>query len=476
MLNDQFSHHHLFKAIRKVLTKRSVPSSRPAQCNSAVEAKVQQTASNSLMPQPFPICNPVSEKKVPQKTSRNSQPQPFAARKPRFQKPYFGAGNWTRADGGIRVWQAKLYVLTSFLWTIVPSIAFIYRHQSDFRLIMKALIELIIVGKITLQAAIVVRYRPVLEQIYAELQSTLDECHKDTRYKVQVVLRDLQSFSSLLVKGYLGFEIFGCLVYSVLPAVTTIVKYMTTGIVPPLAAPLEADFIFVDYTSNFWIWLLVAVISLILMIANVITAVVQDSLYWCLVHYVSSLFKIISMEVERLDEFHQDDQQFERELARIVSMQHVAYSSATGLKSALSGLLLLLYGGCIVVLCMTMMVLTIASEDQQLLLKMGVILYYILFQIFSYSMLGTELMATSASVAEAVYNSRWHLRSAVERRNLLFVLIRSQRMATLTAAEFFSISRATFAMTIRSAFSYFTVLRQFYGQQNRSTAVSYSEL
>ncbi|XP_058839783.1 odorant receptor coreceptor-like [Topomyia yanbarensis] len=135
---------------------------------------------------------------------------------------------------------------------------------------------------------------------------------------------------------------------------------------------------------------------------------------------------------------------------------------ASQMKTVLSSLLLLLYGTCMFVICMTMMVLTIAKGDNSLLSKMGALLCFIFFQIFSYSMLGTELMTSSSLMAQAVYATHWHHRSVSEQRSLLFMLGRSQRATTLTAAHFFSVNRATFATTLKSAFSAFAVLRQLY--------------
>ncbi|XP_058839797.1 odorant receptor 22c-like [Topomyia yanbarensis] len=331
---------------------------------------------------------------------------------------------------------------------------------------MKALIETIITVKVTFQAFLFANYRPQLERIFAELQSVLERRSLDTQYEVQNTIRHLQSSSDWLIKVYLGIETFSLTVYCVIPTGLTILKYATTGIVPPLIGIAEADFVLFDFTSSFWIWLPITLFTDLIIVLNIIMTVIQDSFYWCLLHHVSCLFKIIKMQIIRLDEFH-EAQQFHEKLIEIVLMQGVAYRSllqkCQRIKTALSALMLLLYGTCMCILCMTMMVIAIASGDTDLLSKMGVIVYFIFFQIFSYSMLGTELMTASSSIADAVYATHWYKRSIPEQRNLLFVLKRSQRMATLTAANLFGVSRATFTMTIRSAFSYFTVLWQFYG-------------
>ncbi|XP_058460481.1 odorant receptor 49b-like [Malaya genurostris] len=254
------------------------------------------------------------------------------------------------------------------------------------------------------------------------------------------------------------------IIYFTIPTCVTIIEYATTEPSLPLRRLIEADYVLFDYTSNFWIWLPVTLVSNVVLMHLVTVAYVTDWFYWSLLYQVSCLFKIIRVQFARLDEFR-EVHQFQEKLVEIVHMQRVAYRSVTGVNSAISGLLLVIYGACVLILCMTMMVLTIASGDTDLLSRMGIVLVYIFFEIFPYSMMGTELMTASTSIADEVYGTRWHVRPVSEQRSLLFVLSRSQRMAKLTAENFFVVSRATFATTLQSAFSYFTVLRQFYGTE-----------
>ncbi|XP_053698492.1 uncharacterized protein LOC128745441 [Sabethes cyaneus] len=124
-------------------------------------------------------------------------------------------------------------------------------------------------------------------------------------------------------------------------------------------------------------------------------ACVQDSFNWCMLHHISCLFNVIRMKIGSLDELGEDER----------------------------------FGG-----------------DRALLIKMIVLVCYIFFQIFSYSMLGTELTDASSSIAEAVYKSRWYDRPVTEQRLLLLIMLRSQRGAYLTASDFFVVDRASFAM------------------------------
>ncbi|XP_021694420.1 odorant receptor Or2 isoform X2 [Aedes aegypti] len=93
------------------------------------------------------------------------------------------------------------------------------------------------------------------------------------------------------------------------------------------------------------------------------------------------------------------------------------------------------------------------------------VLQYTIFLIFSFSMLGAEVMEESARVSDAVYNSNWYMRMPAERRLLWFMKLRSDRPVGITAVKFFFVNRSTFAEAMKTAFSFFTIMRRFYGEE-----------
>ncbi|XP_062705837.1 odorant receptor 22c-like [Aedes albopictus] len=154
-----------------------------------------------------------------------------------------------------------------------------------------------------------------------------------------------------------------------------------------------------------------------------------------------------------------------QELAVTIELQELLYRCVRSMEKALCVFMLIQFGTCIIMTCMTMMTLTLVSHDKGLLIKMLTMLSYVLFHIMVYSLLGTELITTSTSVADAIYGVHWYRWSIPEQRILLFMLSRSQQMAKLTTGKFFVLNRHTFGKTIQTAISYFTVLLQLYGSQ-----------
>nr|XP_029725205.1 odorant receptor 49b-like [Aedes albopictus] len=122
--------------------------------------------------------------------------------------------------------------------------------------------------------------------------------------------------------------------------------------------------------------------------------------------------------------------------------------------------MLLQFAMCIVIVCLTMVTLTLARDNKELLINMVIILVYIFGHLLVYSVLATDLITASTSVADAMYGTQWYDWTIPEQRNVLTVLCRSQRMAALTIGKFFNINHNTVGKTLQTTYSHFTVLRQ----------------
>nr|XP_019561566.2 odorant receptor 85b-like [Aedes albopictus] len=373
-------------------------------------------------------------------------------------------GYWSHPNRSFNSIQAITLIAVVLIWVIIPELAFIMRHEPNFGIIVRNLVEMLIIGMVVPQGSIALCFRPLLEETYREVGSILDKVSTDPHRDVQLVIKQLKMFSEWIFKGYIGAEVLVALPYFLSIPVTTIVKYCTTGVWPTLRGVFETDYLLFDPEANIWLWLMTVIANIAVMSYVILFLVSSHCLFWSLLRNVSGLFKIISMKIGRLDEIVEDVQRHE-ELIEIVGLHEAAYRGARALEKSLNIFMLILYGMCILNICLTMVALSLPNSDRDLLHKMTVVMVYILFHILVYSLLGTELMCASIATSEAFYKSQWYMRAVQEQRTILFALARSQRMAALTTGKFFYVSRTTFGMALRSAMSYFAVLRQVYGAQ-----------
>nr|XP_029730120.1 uncharacterized protein LOC109416380 [Aedes albopictus] len=340
-----------------------------------------------------------------------------------------------------------------------PGIIFIVRNSFDFESAISAAIESMGFVNTVLLGTNLLYHRSALESAYGDIKLALQTAKYAANADVLGNIEFLEKSTSFLFKGYTAFQSVVGTGYALTIPSLTLIHYTKTGQLPPLHGIFEADFFVFDFTTKFWLWVVVIVIGSFGMLCLISVLVIVSSFNWSLVHYLIGLFKIVHSRISCLDDLP-DQQSRQKELTEIVQLQELVYRCARTAESALNIFLLTQFGTCVVAIGLTMMTLTLASNDRDLLIKMVLMLAYILFNIFVYSMLGQELMSTSTSVADAAYGTRWYDWSLSEQRNVLFVVSRSQRMAALTTGKFFVVNRATFAATLQAAYSNFTILRQ----------------
>ncbi|XP_014483812.1 PREDICTED: odorant receptor 49b-like [Dinoponera quadriceps] len=72
------------------------------------------------------------------------------------------------------------------------------------------------------------------------------------------------------------------------------------------------------------------------------------------------------------------------------------------------------------------------------------------------------LVMTSKLLADAAYSSLWYNMSLSQSKNILFVIMRSQRKLTLTAGRMANLSLETFTTIMKASVSYVSVFNAMY--------------
>lgn len=91
-----------------------------------------------------------------------------------------------------------------------------------------------------------------------------------------------------------------------------------------------------------------------------------------------------------------------------------------------------------------------------------IILYILNFQIFLYCYAGDRLSAAAWNLQTAAYGSKWYYLSPKMVRNLLFVMMRSNRNCNLTAGKVYSMNLDNFKNILKAMGSYFSVLQAMF--------------
>ncbi|EJY57872.1 AAEL017534-PA [Aedes aegypti] len=373
-------------------------------------------------------------------------------------------GLWHEVNLSSPCWQTVFIMCSILFWFILPGCLYITRGEKTLRDLLKSILEVFAMSVIVSRLMVHMFNRKKLQACFVDLREAISTFENYPHENVQRILRHLLKSADYLVKIYVSIVFIQASVYGVVPAVLTTYQYCTSDEIIRLpSAVMDADYILFDHTTSYWIWMLVTIVSLIVEYLMLGSVSAQECLFWNLLHHTSCLFKMVCLEIARLDQYT-DPNQFRERLACIVPIHEVCFKCARCLENVLNPLLALWYCTCIVQTCYLLFAISMI-DDIVVIASMMFVLQYTVFLIFSFSMLGAELMEESARVSEAVYNTHWYMRKATESRLLLFIMMRTNRPVGIRAAKFFFVNRSTFADAMKTAFSYFTIMQRFYGEK-----------
>uniref|UniRef100_A0A182YJP9 Uncharacterized protein n=1 Tax=Anopheles stephensi TaxID=30069 RepID=A0A182YJP9_ANOST len=354
-----------------------------------------------------------------------------------------------------------LVVVYPIVW-LIPSWLFIISSQDNLTLLMKAANEQIVFMAIFFKLCSFVINFHRWEQLFYDLQRAFTSVMDDQSLDIQGILGHVEKTAHFLTKGYTSVLCFNCALYGVFPMLFVAVKYAITGSHDvPLSTPIEANYFIPGYRTHFWLWLPLNVMLNVLLEMHGIALFLIECFTWSLVHATSCLFRVLQIQAHELSNQNERKDQWYAKFESFVSLHESVLRSARTLEEILSFQMLFLYMSTVFALCLMVMVLSLAFNDVFLLIAMICVIGYCLFQTFSFSYLGTELIEESGAVADAIFHSTWYNQSVNRQKDLCFVLMRAKKPVKLTAGKLFIVTRDSFTEVIKQAYTIFTLMSQF---------------
>uniref|UniRef100_A0A182R8H2 Uncharacterized protein n=1 Tax=Anopheles funestus TaxID=62324 RepID=A0A182R8H2_ANOFN len=370
---------------------------------------------------------------------------------------------WNETPGQSFPTVGLIIVISYPITWLVPGWLFIVTSQDDLTHLIKAVNEQIVFFVVFFKLFIFSinfrRWEPLFYDLQRAYTSVMDNPNMD----VQRIIGHVEKSSYYLTKWYGILMSMECAVYGILPIILVAVNYAITGSYDvPLLTPLEANYFIPGYRTNFWIWLPFDIVLNVVLQIHGIAIFLTECFTWNLIHATSCLFKVLQLQAEELsDESGRKDECRELKFTRFVTLHDSVLRVARTLEQILRIPILLLYMSTILALCLMLIVLSLAFEDVYLLTIMVSTLGYCLFQIFSFSYLGTELIVESGAVADAIFHSTWYNQNVQRQKEICFVVMRANKPVCLTAGKLFTVTRDSFTEVIKQAYTVFTLMSQF---------------
>ncbi|XP_049532273.1 uncharacterized protein LOC125949350 isoform X2 [Anopheles darlingi] len=369
-------------------------------------------------------------------------------------------GLWNETERERFPIRGQLVIVFNMFW-LIPSAAYFVTSQYELTPVLKAINEQIIFTTAFSKFCLFASNFRHWQHIFYDLQRCLNLVVPDPHEDVQKILNRVVKSEHRLIKWYSPLVIFDTMVYGLAPFIFVLAKYAVTGAYKtPLPTPIQANYFIPGYDTNVWVWIPLNIFLGLMLALQSVALVLLECFVWNSIYSTISLFKILQIKAKSLVA-RDDRHQWSTELSKFVDLHECAFRCAFTLEKALGTQMLFLHIAIIFSMCLMMTVITIAFKDTYLMFIMLAVLVYSLFQIFCFSILGTELTQQSAAVKDAIFHSKWYLREKRQQRDLAFVLVHSQQPVKLTAAKLFTVTRQSFMQVIKHAYTMFTLMSQF---------------
>uniref|UniRef100_A0A182WR28 Uncharacterized protein n=1 Tax=Anopheles minimus TaxID=112268 RepID=A0A182WR28_9DIPT len=369
---------------------------------------------------------------------------------------------WNESPGqSLSTWGLIVIVTYPFVW-LIPSWLFIMSSQDDITRLIKAVNEQIVFLAIFIKFCLFAMNFRRWEQLFYDLQRAYSSLMDDRNLDIQQIMGSVEKSAYYLTRLYCPVLCFNCAVYGSFAMLFVVAKYAITGSYDvPLPTPLEASYLIPGHRTNFWIWLpLDTMLNALLELHGIILCLIE-CFTWSLVYATTSLFRILQIQANDLSHPIGSKREWTVKFTRFVTLHDSVLGSARTLKEILSVQMLSLYFSTVFALCLVMIVLSLAFQDLYLLITMSCVIGYCLFQIFSFSYLGTELIVESGAVAEAIFHSAWYNQDVERQQDIRFAMLRAKKPVSLTAGNLFIVTRSSFAQVIKQTYTIFTLMSQF---------------
>ncbi|XP_028046067.2 odorant receptor 49b [Monomorium pharaonis] len=368
-------------------------------------------------------------------------------------------GIWPLYRGNSKSDKIKNFFQTSVIFglmcfLLVPHVIYTFFDAEDLIRYMKVIAAQVfsLLAIIKFWTMIINRdgIRYCLQQM--EIQYKNVECEED-----RLVMTKSAKIGRFFTVTYLGLSYGGALPYHIIMPLLAdrIVKEDNTTQIP---LPYLSDYVFfVVEDSPLYEILFVSqiLISSIILSTN---CGVYSLISSCVMHSCC-LFEVVRRQMETVLKDGTSD--LHRRLGKVIKHHMQAIKFAEMIEKSLNIVFLCEMVGCTIIICFLEIGVLKEWEDGKIL-EMGtyfVLMTSIFVNVYIISTIGDRLKEESEKVGESSYSIKWYNLSPEIVRNLILVMLRSNRPSTLTAAKIFDLSLQGFCQVCKTSAAYFNFIR-----------------
>ncbi|XP_003696140.1 odorant receptor 13a-like isoform X1 [Apis florea] len=184
----------------------------------------------------------------------------------------------------------------------------------------------------------------------------------------------------------------------------------------------------------------------------------SDSLFFGIVFHLCGQVEILKLKYNKLSDAN------ERTMEHIILLtkRHIYLLNLSKmLNETVSFILVIqLFSSCVLI-CTTgfQLILTLTFGNVVLTIKILAEISILLIQLFAYSYVGEYLKTQTEGIGNSVYFCIWYNMPKNVLKDIIFIIMKTQRPVLLTAGKFFVVNMQTYMTILKTSMSYLSVLR-----------------
>ncbi|XP_044598545.1 odorant receptor Or2-like [Cotesia glomerata] len=363
-------------------------------------------------------------------------------------------------------------IIITLLWTAlillaIPQIIALVLYFNDRDVMLEALSPIVIVFLVAAKYLNASYHAKLLKNFFDRMQRDwmLLISNKEIR-----ILQYYSEIGRSIIIGYTAFFSTSTIIFIVEPIVPRLYSFISkSNSSIPLQFALPLEYLIFEKDNHYWLMLAISNMSVIFVMHGFISC---DLIFITLLQHICGQFAVLGYRIERtptaeISKKNNEEYMSSQKNDRDVSYQYLIsclemHKSAIEFAELLEDCFTITFGVIIVLIIPAIsatgyQVITRSNTVQQIL-KSASFVCCQMTHLFFECYLSQKLTDSSWNISQNIANLKWYDHTMKCQKLLLLMTIRSQRPCKLTAGTIMELSIENYAMMLKTAGSYFTML------------------
>uniref|UniRef100_A0A182WQV2 Uncharacterized protein n=1 Tax=Anopheles minimus TaxID=112268 RepID=A0A182WQV2_9DIPT len=207
-------------------------------------------------------------------------------------------------------------------------------------------------------------------------------------------------------------------------------------------------------------WFLFHMLLLPAIFITLVIYTAKAGMFFGAIRFCSKLLGILALKIDRL-RFLNSTAEYTAELKQIIVLHQLAIRCARTLQKILMGILFAQFTGCVLIWCFFLYSIMISGITAEGVTVAAMLLSFSI-ETFIFCVLGNELTNKGAQISTAMYATDWYEKPVKLQKLIIPIVQQAQQRIGITAGNFYYIDIKTYGRNMKTAYSFYLLLRDIF--------------